>query len=153
MIQRIQTLFLLVSTVALVASYFIPFGSLPDGIQVLELRSYGVKSQEGVYLDTVSTWWFHIPLSMVIVANLWTLFLYNDRRRQILILKVTFLLFAVSFVLLSMYINEAGKAYSNIKMKPGISVVLVFVGLALNWLAARAIRKDEELVRSVDRIR
>jgi hypothetical protein len=153
MIQRIQTLFLLVSTVALVVSYFIPFGSFSEGIQLLELRSYGIKSQEGVYLDTVSTWWFHIPLSLVIVANLWTLFLYNDRRRQILILKLTFLLFAISFVLLSMYIHDAGKAYSEIEMKPGISVILLFVGLALNWLAARAIRKDEELIRSVDRIR
>jgi hypothetical protein len=153
MIQRIQTLFLLVSTVALVVSYFIPFGSFSEGIQLLELRSYGIKSQEGIYLDTVSTWWFHIPLSMVIVANLWTLFLFNDRRRQILILKLTFLLFAISFVLLSMYIHDAGKAYADTKMKPGISVVLLFVGLALNWLSARAIRKDEELIRSVDRIR
>ncbi|MFN8776120.1 MAG: DUF4293 domain-containing protein [Flavobacteriales bacterium] len=153
MIQRIQTLFLLVATAALVVSYFIPFGYFPMDEQMLEIRSYGVKDASGEYLSTVSTWWFHIPLSLVVAANLWTLFQYNRRRHQILILRATFVLFAVAFVLLSMYIYGVDQIYAPASLRPGLSVFLLFAGLLLNWLAARAIRKDEELIRSVDRIR
>lgn len=153
MIQRIQTLFLLVATTALVVSYFIPFGYFPLDEQMLEIRSYGVKDASGEYLSTVSTWWFHIPLSLVVAANLWTLFQYNRRRHQILILRATFVLFAVAFVLLSMYIYGVDQIYAPASLRPGLSVFLLFAGLLLNWLAARAIRKDEELIRSVDRIR
>lgn len=37
--------------------------------------------------------------------------------------------------------------------KPQIGTLLVAISLVFDWLAIKAIRKDEELVRSIDRIR
>jgi hypothetical protein len=153
MIQRIQSLYLLLGAAALILSYFVSFGTLPAAEAEYAVRSYGLKGADGNYLEGVSTYWFHIPLSLVIAANLWALVKFGDRRAQLNLVKGTFVLFAVSFVLLSLYIYGAGTAYPEAPMKPGVAVVLLFIALLLNWLAARAIRKDEELVRSVDRIR
>lgn len=37
--------------------------------------------------------------------------------------------------------------------KPQVGTLLVAISLVFDWLAIKAIRKDEELVRSIDRIR
>lgn len=37
--------------------------------------------------------------------------------------------------------------------KPQIGVLLFAISMVFDWLAVKAIRKDEDLVRSVDRIR
>ncbi|MFZ4786296.1 MAG: DUF4293 family protein, partial [Flavobacteriales bacterium] len=60
---------------------------------------------------------------------------------------------AISFVLMALYVNSVQTAQSEAKFHFGMSFFLPFVALVFNWLAAKNIRKDEALVRSVDRIR
>jgi multidrug transporter EmrE-like cation transporter len=153
MIQRRQSLFLAASILLLVFSYFIPFGTIMHGEELLFIRSYGLKSADGNYLPDISTYWFHLPLSLIVLLNGYTLFKYRERKSQIIWLKFTFLLFAVSFVLLSMFISGIPAALPGSVLTAGPAIACPFLALLLNWLAARAIRKDEELVRSVDRIR
>ncbi len=153
MIQRVQSLYLIISVFAIVLSYFLPFGSLESFQGVLEIRSYGLKNAAGEYLESVSSYWFHIPLFLVVLLDVFVLSQYRDRKRQIQFLRISFLLFAVSFILLSLYINSAGQLEGAGHLQMGISLLLPFAALVCNWLAAKAIRKDEALVRSVDRIR
>lgn len=153
MIQRKQSFYLLVAILLIVASYFLPFGVLIHDGQELAIRSYGLKDSSGNYAGEVSSYWFHIPLTLVVFLDIIAIRQFRLRTRQLSLVRITFILFAISFVLLSMYISEAGASHAPHQLRPGVSLLLIFASLALNWLAARAIRKDEELVRSVDRIR
>jgi hypothetical protein len=59
---------------------------------------------------------------------------------------------AVTMSLLSVYLgNCADSKDGRIIFEAGFFVILP--AILFNWMAARAIKKDEELIRSVDRIR
>ena len=149
MFQRIQTIYLTVALIAIVASYFLPFGTIGD----MAIRSYGVKSVDGIYLTSVSSYWFHLPLALVMVINSYAIAQFKNRARQMAYLRLTFILFAGTFALLTLYMSEVKSFYTGVVLTPGIATFLPFVALLCNWLALRAIRKDEELVRSVNRVR
>ena len=153
MLQRKQSLFMLLSMAAVMVSFFFPFGTLTDAAGELALRSYGVKDAQGAYLDTVSTYWFHIPLTLALLMTGYAIMSFTDRQRQILVLRFSFLVFALSFILISFYISDAQRVYAASTFRFGVASMMPFVALILNWMAARAVRADEQLVRSVDRIR
>lgn len=149
MFQRIQTIYLTIALIAIVSSYFLPFGTIDE----MTIRSYGIKSVDGIYLPTVSSYWFHLPLAVVMVINAYAIAQFRNRARQMAYLRLTFILFAGTFALLTLYMSEAKSFYTGATLTPGIAMFLPFVALLCNWLALRAIRKDEELVRSVNRVR
>lgn len=153
MIQRVQSLYLILSIILLVGSYFVPFGTVALDSSEWAIRSYGLRNADGVYASEPGSYWFHIPLTAIILANTYSLFNYSNRKRQLRVLRFTFLLFAASFVLLSLYIFQIGSVYPDGVVSPGASLLILFGALASNWFATRSIKKDEELVRSVDRIR
>ncbi len=152
MLQRKQSLFMLMAVIAIIASYFFSFGTI-HSTETLEIRSYGVKEPGGNYLSTVSSYWLYLPMAINAWLTSWALLRFKDRKRQIFLLRLTFFLFAVSFVLLALYISDAQRSYPDAHISAGPAFIFPPLALVLNWLAARLIRKDEELVRSVDRIR
>lgn len=143
---------MLLSVALVIATYFLSFGAI-HGETDLQLRSYGVKDTTGDYLSTVNSYWLHLPLALSALLTSWSIGLYRDRRRQIFLLRITFFLFAITFILLSLYVSDAQRVYPQAKLSIGPAFVFPPFALVLNWLSARMIRRDEELVRSVDRIR
>lgn len=153
MFQRVQSIFMSASLLLVVASFFIPFGTFTDGINPVDLRSYGPKTAGGEYLNAPSSYFVYIIFTVIIAINGAALFLYKNRSLQLRLLKFTFLLFAVAFVLLSLYINDGWSAFPGRSFQPGIALFLPMGGIFFNYMAARGVKKDDELVRSVDRIR
>ena len=156
MLQRIQSLFLLGAMLLTATTFFFPFATITqaEGAPMLHLRSYGVKAMDTMaYLPEYNSYFIFLPLTLVIVLSGWVLFSYSDRKKQLALIRFAFILYAVSFVMLYMYISGVGKALPNGEMSIGVSFFLPVAALVLTWLAAKNIRKDEELVRSVDRIR
>ena len=72
--------------------------------------------------------------------------------RYSLIMKVALVAVIVYF---SFVLNNEIKAYSPDlhEIKPCLGSLFVVVAMVLDWLALKAIRKDEALVQSIDRIR
>jgi len=149
MFQRIQTIYLSLALIAIVASYFLSFGTIGD----MTIGSYGVKSPDGIYLSSVSSYWFHLPLAVVMIINTYAVTQFRNRARQMAYLRLTFILFAGTFALLTLFMSEVKSFYIGLKLTPSIATFLPFVALICNWLALRAIRKDEALVRSANRMR
>jgi len=146
MLQRKQSLFLAVSVILFVITYYFPFGKFADA----EMQSYHLVVA-GNELPSVSTYYFAVPLSIAATLTLISIFLYGNRQRQMMLVRLTFIFFAVSFALLALYTMDAQKQFSGFSF--GLSFFLPFISFFLNMLALRAIRSDEKLVRSVDRIR
>lgn len=93
-----------------------------------------------------------ISLTLALILSLGSVFLYKNRPIQLKVVKIgTYLqILALGF--------GAGVLFSLgglgiFLWQETMGVALVIVALALYWLAGRGIKKDEELVKSMDRIR
>jgi hypothetical protein len=91
-----------------------------------------------------------ILIGIIAVLHLVTIFLYKKRILQIRILAFTIILMLGLFGLF-FYFTYA--SFEEVKVAFKVAVALPLVCVILDWLAIRAIGKDEALVRSLDRIR
>jgi hypothetical protein len=162
MIQRIQTVFLLVVAILHISLFFVPFwgAANPLGVHIL-LDAAGV---DGANLSTVknlvlgnglNAMKITIINSIIIFGALATIFLYNNRLTQI---KFTWFLMMVTTVLLVVMFLAAEKVKGNIEglrfdSNYSFGIIIPVISLILLFLSARRIRHDENLVRSADRLR
>lgn len=144
MLQRIQTLYLLLATGLMSAMCFTP------------LANYTVDGVEDS-LVAFDFWWIGVLLAMCALLAFVVIWLYKKRTVQIRLLFAEIVLLAGAQMFALWYairFTRLVAAESTISMSsiatptffPVASIILV-------WLAIRAIWKDERLVRSLDRIR
>ncbi|MBP9213193.1 MAG: DUF4293 domain-containing protein [Chitinophagaceae bacterium] len=140
MLQRIQTIWLLAASAAAFITLKLSFFS-------------GNK-----YVDNIKTFeelngMSHVILMILTVAlavaSLIIIFLYKDRKLQ---LKLTIAAFALSLLNLFVYYLQI-KKFIPAEGKISITAIVAIIIPALILLAARAIWKDEQLIKSVDRLR
>ena len=144
MIQRIQSLFLLLSSAAFWTEFAAPFATT-------DVASQGVMN-DLVYNIHDSP----VLIGLTIIGGLVTLsaiFLFNNRplqkRLSYLGVVMAILLPLIAFLLI--YNERTGDALRTINYDLGIFPPLVALIFAV--LAGRAIGKDDKLVRSMDRLR
>lgn len=134
-IQRIQTVFLALASILNLVVYFTP---------IYDKAMSDPQAWIGYGLA--------ISLVLPMVLNVFAIFLYNNRTNQVSWIKKSALLQVVALgfgvgVLLSL------GGFGTYMWDEGLGSSLIFLSLIFQILAMRYIRKDEELVRSMDRIR
>jgi hypothetical protein len=149
MIQRKQTLFLAASVVLFLSTFAFPFGT----IGTFELHNYKVIAADGSAVEGISTYYFSIPMAIASIVSAFAIFLYSNRQRQMAAVRISFIFYAASFALMSLYIMQAVNVISTESFEFGISFFLPFAAFFSNMIALRGIRKDEQLVKSLDRLR
>ncbi|UYZ62178.1 DUF4293 domain-containing protein [Hymenobacter weizhouensis] len=158
MIQRIQSVFLLLLALAMLSVLFLPIWSKTDPATqqtlVLSATKLASSSASPTSPAPVSTW----PIAALAAASaataLFEIFQYRNRFTQLKLGVVNFLLI-VATIGAGFYYSSIGERLLNIKM-PGTfeaGFYLPTLALLLNLLANRFIRRDEQLVRSMDRLR
>lgn len=154
MIQRIQTVFLLLAVIALVLFNIFPYweaGSQPEG-EAVKLMSYALVSgliEQPTFefgLFTIVGGLAAIALILLIIE----IFSYKNRMLQMRIAIGISFLMSLNLVLMTFLIMDVQKNYEGTF---GIGVFVFALSMLLNILARRFIQKDEKLVRSVDRLR
>ncbi len=152
MIQRIQSLFLLLALICMSIFYFVPFGSLEmqaeTGIVDVPMGLYGVDFGEEHY----STLPLLILLSFVVLTLLVTIFMYRHRVLQIRICIFNMILALGCSGLAFFFLYQASEKFGT-NYHTSILVILPIVAAIFIVLAIRGIAKDEALIRSIDRIR
>lgn len=135
MIQRVQSIFLfLAGIVSLVLSHFFDLWRI--GVEWMQANDYEVI--------------WALFLSSGILSFI-VIFLFRNRRRQIIYNSINILINVVLVgLLIYRLFNLPGEGFASEK---GVGVFLPFVTILLLFLANRSIKKDEKLVKSVDRIR
>jgi len=97
-----------------------------------------------------------IPLSVILImipaVSFAAIFLYRNRKLQ---LKITlaFIILVIVLILLTAYYGVSVVNQYSCEIIPGIKMLQPVVTLVLAVLAYRGIKKDEERVRSYDRLR
>ncbi|MGL5937723.1 MAG: DUF4293 domain-containing protein [Phocaeicola sp.] len=149
MIQRIQTIYLLVVTILLVTTLTLPVGTFvnPD-LTLSELTNLTLTEADGV--KTYAPWALFALLLTASFLSFGTIFLFKKRMLQIrIVIFSTILLMGYygTFVAFMILLKE-GSSFDF-----SYSVLFPFIAIVLNWLAIRAIGKDEMLVKSYNRLR
>ncbi len=156
MIQRIQTLYLVIALVCMSLFYFISFGSIEvqteAGITDVSLGLYGADFTVGGEIEHYSTLPLLILLSFVVLTIVFTILLYRHRILQIRMCIFNSILALGCSGLAFFYLYQCASKYGA-DYSTNILVVLPIVAAILMILALRDIAKDEALVRSIDRIR
>ncbi len=150
MIQRIQSLYLLISFGLIVSLFFIPFAELINEAGDSYLFLYrGLESGDKMVFMV-----YPVAILQTIIAfvGLVTIFLYKRRVLQIrlTIFNMICMLGLMGLVFYNIYNQE-----QELNAVVGYSIVNVFplIAFIFDFMAMRAIRKDENLIRSMDRIR
>ena len=151
MIQRIQTLYLLILTALTAVTIFAPLAWFAGEMGEFRLYSFSLQS-----LVSQSTAYMGILLVLACLLPLVTIFLYRRRLLQIRLCVVEMVLLIGATVMEGIYYFLSSRIFSDMAFhtqgfKPAIALPLV--GLLFAFLAARAIFHDELLVRDADRIR
>ncbi|GJM61600.1 DUF4293 domain-containing protein [Persicobacter diffluens] len=156
MIQRIQTVFLFLVSVLLIAACFFPLWSYqPEGGDAHELFLTGY--QHIVDAEMVKENLPYGLLGMLAIAaatiSAISVFQFKDRMKQLKLGYINaFMMLAImggGLYFINMELMESVGA----KGAYGIGFWLVIAAVVCNMAASKFIRKDEELVRSMDRMR
>ncbi|HET8854514.1 MAG TPA: DUF4293 domain-containing protein [Salinimicrobium sp.] len=85
------------------------------------------------------------------VISLITIFLYRNRKLQFVLGRINIVL---NFILLGLFVFWSLKISGEVAIsEKGIGMFIPVVSIVLLVLANKAIKKDEDLVKSVDRLR
>jgi len=150
MIQRIQSVYLLLAALALVLMYFFPIANFYGDLHYFYLSLGGISDNTHVSINTIPL----LVMAAVIIVLIFTgIFTYKNRLLQIKILRFGVLLnLAFIIILYFGYIdNIVKKADVEVQYKVGVYfplLVLVFLILAI-----RGVMQDEKKVRAADRLR
>lgn len=124
MIQRIQTIYLLLVVVLLTTVFFL----MPTGVLAL-----------------------NIVAAIISFVALVTIFLFKKRKVQINLSLLNFGFVAVYFALFFYNLSQSVITLNDLKQI--LLLALPVIGLFFNLLAMLAIKKDEALIKSLNRLR
>lgn len=152
MIQRIQTVYLIIVVALLIICMCNPVAAYigADG-SVSLFRNLGVDVA-GVGRETSCWGMFAILLLSAIVAT-GTIFLYRNRMLQIRMTIFNIILLIGYYATFVAFIIAYNGELPDVTFQLRIGVCLPFVAIVLNYLAVRAIGKDEVMVKAADRLR
>jgi hypothetical protein len=160
MFQRIQTIFLLIAIVAILVTFFAPIANVSvDGNAVGIYTNYGLISilTVGVPSEFKEQGIIYIVAAAGLLLLLFCLSQFKRRKLQILICKILYVIFAAHMVLNFIL---PGNAIEKVKLAAkieisgyGLAFYMPIIAILFVFLAQWRIRKDEELVKSADRLR
>ena len=160
MIQRIQTLFLILYIGALVSTFFFPIWQKIsfDENNAIDVIVTGYISGVDFNNGDISVLYDNFIISGLVIISCivaaFSIFSYKNRLNQIKLGALNSFLTSV-FIIYFLYDIFYNEQYININDKISflISFYLIFLAIFFNFLANRFIRKDELLVRESERIR
>ncbi len=157
MIQRIQTVYFLAIAVLSAITFFVPVANLYNAVNVLlyKLNYQGLVLVDGetpLVLNNLATWSLKLISGIIPLVALVTIFLYKKRVLQVRLSFINMLLMFGYYAILFICLIQGARSMEadwNLRIPAAFPLVCV----VLDWLAIRAIGKDEALIRSLNRLR
>lgn len=157
MIQRIQTLWLLLASICIFALFMFPYLQFADSSglgQALKVTgAFGTVQGQPVRLEA---YWLQMIATILIgLFPVYIVFQFNDRKRQRMLILVEI----VAVILLGVWFNYnatealAAEFIAFSANNIGVGFFILPIVLILLFMASAAIKKDEKLIRSADRLR
>ncbi|MDB4710472.1 DUF4293 domain-containing protein [Flavobacteriales bacterium] len=152
MLQRIQTVYLVLVVVFVILSMFFPYATFINDSVVVKINAFGLDPTQ---TETTVRFPIYVGLFMIIGVSVSSIGLFKNRKRQLLFGKINYILILLTLVLLLIDIDFLSEKFLKDNGLPiyGWGTYFIVCSLPLVFLANRAIKKDEALVKSLDRLR
>lgn len=150
MIQRVQTVFLLLAAACMVLACVLTLATLTFNGDVITFEAMGFFLNGQIIF---SSWGLFIIGTLSAALSIATVFFYKKRMLQIrltvinIVLMIGFYLFFI--FLIFMRNPEASTSFEKI----GGGLIMPLIAIIFSYLAIRKIGEDEMLVRSLNRLR
>lgn len=167
MLQRVQSIFMTIAALAMILMLFFPIWEKSDTNFEAELREYAImdtfelryeqhntQSGEIQLLGSQPTFILSAAAIVAALVMLFSISRFKNRMTQVKLNALFSLITAATLVGMYVYISKA-----NVLFEPQaqgtflLGFYLPIVAMLNNFLANRFIRKDEQLVKSMDRLR
>ena len=156
MIQRIQSVFLLVAAIVTIILLFIPIGDIYTAEAQYTFTCFNVHLPNGqVVMSTI-----YIALILILSAciSIYAIFKYKDRMKQTRVVSINMLVFLIAIMLMiwvfpDFLFQRKGLMQEGDIFRFNYWIMIFVIPPVCMFLANRFIRKDEQLVRSADRLR
>ncbi len=162
MIQRIQSLFLLVAAVIPIVLLFIPIGYVTTADEHYVYNSLVLKLNIPDGMAAIRLYYVAFCLVLTAALSLVALFSYKKRVRQVQIVSITMIVYLITLMLMlwvcpdiifTKYFSSRSIEFSFTFANKTLMLVLVFIEAICLFMANKFIKKDEKLVRAADRLR
>lgn len=156
MIQRIQSVFLLVAAIVTIILLFIPIGDIYTAEAQYTFTCFNVHLPNGQAV--MSTIYIALILILSACISIYAIFKYKDRMKQTRIVSVNMLVFLIAIMLMiwvfpDFLFQRKGLMQEGDIFRFNYWIMIFVIPPVCMFLANRFIRKDERLVRSADRLR
>ncbi len=156
MIQRIQTVYLLIISILMVVLLFMPLATVQRGETFYSFNVAGLYTMLTEKPDLVYPTWGLLVLTVAIaLLSCIIIFLFRKRILQIRLCIFNALLMIGFYGLFAFLLwkvkSESADALFSFTGQIGLT--FPFIGIILDYLAIRNIGADEALVRSLERLR
>lgn len=148
--QRIQTVFLGITIIALGVSLVQPVWSAEsEGAKVVLTPFYLLQQETYQYMPYALTAMFAVAGMTIAIISIRR---YDNRPLQIKLGLLNTLLLVGAMGSILFFTTQLNEQYT-VGRQNGLGMYLIFAGVLCNWLALRFIRRDEQLVKDSDRLR
>ncbi len=147
MIQRIQTVFLFLSAVFAGILFFVPVASFSFGNELVNLSIFGAGDYANALLLLILT-------ILMLLVPIVTIFMYKKRELQLKLSSLNVFLNALFCGLTFLfYVDNIQEKLSADTVVYAFGTYIPLINMVLSILAMRWIKKDIELIKSIDRLR
>lgn len=155
MIQRIQTVYLAVAALLLMMPVIFNFtwATLNSDNEVLELTAASIIRVGEVTETVQSTFPVAGAIALALLATVYATMQYKDRKFQMKLTQAAMVLNLAAGAVVFYYADSLTSLADGGSVSYSPAIAIFLVNAVLCFLAYRGIRKDDELVRSADRLR
>lgn len=153
MIQRIQSLYMMLAALAASLVFVFSFGEILVTQGTYVLTAFDIHLVNAEKEEIIRTLLLPMILTaVVILGSVAAIFLYSNRKMQLRVVQLVMLVDAGLLGAVFYYQKET-EELAGAMMHYNFGVVMPIIALIFLILATRGISKDEELVRSTERLR
>ncbi|MBO4488474.1 MAG: DUF4293 domain-containing protein [Bacteroidales bacterium] len=163
MIQRIQSLFLLIGIIVPIVLIILPIGIFDTANAQYIYNSLCVKMNIPDGIAVLRLYYLAFTLALCAILCTIALFTYKNRVRQSNIVSITMIVYLIALLLMlwvcpdiiiKKFFSLRGETITGFHFANQILlIILIAVEAVCLYLANKFIKKDEALVRSADRLR
>lgn len=151
--QRAQTIYLSLVVVSMALTLVLPFATFTINSDDITFNLFGLNPAS----EDANVWFpYYIVIALILALALFGITQFKNRKRQLNLGKLNYLLILALVVMLFIDTSSLAEDLGQSKDEPisyGIGMFLPVAAFAFSFLANRSIKKDEELVKSVERLR
>jgi len=157
MIQRIQTVFLVLVVIIGIVASFMPILSFTGYETTYIMNLYKTVAESDVTNIVAKNMGVGVLQGVIQLLALVIIFLYKNRQLQMKLAKLNILLIALEIAAIVIYSDTVktaiGPTANDVVVNFKFGAIIPVLSLILTYLAIHFIKKDDKLVRAADRLR